>query len=150
VALASIIQLRLFTVPSLPPPLLPTIAIDVAPPVAAGSAWFAINGGKVDVAAAILAGLSLLMLLIQLRLIPLYRRAPFGPGSWAFLFPFAAAVTYGVHWLAAEHVRSGVALGYAVAGVLTAGFALLAARTVTGLIHGTFLPRVPAADQAPG
>jgi tellurite resistance protein len=75
------------------------------------------------------------------RLIPLYRRAPFGPGFWAFSFPFAAAVTFGVHWLAAEHVRGATALGYALVGVLTAGFALLAARTVTGLLNGTFLPR---------
>jgi hypothetical protein len=47
-------------------------------------------------------------------------------------------------------MHSGTALGYALVSVLTAGFALLAALTVTGLIHGTFLPRVPAADQAPG
>jgi tellurite resistance protein len=148
VVLASIISLRLYTVPSLPTPLLPTIAIDAAPPVVAGNAWFAINGGKVDTPQAILAGLSLLMLLVQLRLIPLYRRAPFGPGFWAFSFPFAAAVTYGVHWLAAEHVPSGSALGYTLAGLLTAGFALLTVRTVTGLVDGTFLPRVPASDQA--
>jgi tellurite resistance protein len=150
VLLGSIIQLRLFNAPSLPPPLLPTIAIDLAPPVAAGNSWFAIDGGKVDTVQGVLAGLAVLLLLVQLRLIPLYRRAPFGPGFWAFLFPFAAAVTYGVHWLAAEHVRGGAALGYALVGVLTAGFALLAARTVTGLINGTFLPRVPTADQATG
>jgi tellurite resistance protein len=126
VVLASIISLRLYVEPSLPRPLLPTIAIELAPPVVAGNSWFAINGGKVDTLAAILAGF------------------------WAFSFPFAAAVTYGVHWLAVEHVRSGTALGYTLLGLLTAGFALLAARTVTGLIHGTFLPRVPAADQAPG
>jgi tellurite resistance protein len=140
VVLVSIISQRLFVVPSLPPPLLPTIAIEVAPPVVAGTAWFAINGGRVDLPAAVLAGLSVLMLLVQVRLIPLYRRAPFGPGFCAFSFPFAAAVTYGVHWLAAEHVRSGTALGYALVGVLTAGFVLLAARTVIGLIRGTFLP----------
>lgn len=150
VVLAPIISLRLYVVPSLPPPLLPTIAIELAPPVVAGNSWFAINGGKVDTPAAVLGGLSLLMLLVQLRLIPLYRRATFGPGFWAFLFPFAAAVTYGVHWLAAEHVRGGTALGYALVGGVTAGFALLAARTVSGLIHGTFLPRAPAADQARG
>jgi tellurite resistance protein len=150
VVLASIISLRLYVVPSLPPSLLPTIAIDLAPPVVAGNSWFAINGGKVDTAEAFLGGLSLLMLLVQLRLIPLYRHAQFGPGFWAFLFPSAAAVTYGVHWLAAEHVRGGTALGYALVGILTAGFALLAARTITGLIHGTFLPRIPTADQAPG
>jgi len=144
--LASIISLRLYVVPPLPPPLLPTIAIELAPPVVAGNSWFAINGGRVDTAAAILGGFSLLMLLVQFRLVPLYRRATFGPGFWAFSFPFAAAVTYGVHWLAVEHVRSGSALGYAFVGILTAGFALLAARTITGLIHGTFLPRVPAVD----
>jgi tellurite resistance protein len=150
VVLASIISLRLYVVPSLPPALLPTIAIELAPPVVAGNSWFAINGGKVDTLAAVLAGLALLMLLVQLRLIPLYRHAPFGPGFWAFSFPFGAAVTYGVRWLAAEHVRNGAALGYALVGILTAGFALLAARTVTGLVHGTFLPRVPTVDQAPG
>jgi len=144
--LASIISLRLYVVPSLPPPLLPTIAIELAPPVVAGNCWFAINGGRVDIAAAVLGGFSLLMLLVQFRLVPLYRRATFGPGFWAFSFPFAAAVTYGVHWLAVEHVRSGAALGYALVGILTAGFALLAARTITGLIQGTFLPRVPTAD----
>jgi tellurite resistance protein len=149
VVLAPIISHRLFVVPALPPPLLPVIAIDLAPSVAAGSSWFAIDGGKVDTPVAIVAGYSVLMLLVQFRLIPLYRRATFGPGFWAFLFPFAAAGTFGIHWLAAEHVRSGAALGYAVVGILTAGFALLAARTVSGLIHGTFLPRVPAADQAP-
>ncbi|HXW46464.1 MAG TPA: hypothetical protein VEL03_16870 [Streptosporangiaceae bacterium] len=150
VVLASIISLRLYVVPSLPPPLLPTIAIELAPPVVAGSSWFAINGGKVDMTAAVLAGFSVLMLLVQVRLIPLYRRATFGPGFWAFSFPFAAAVTYGVHWLAVEHVHNGAAVGYALVGLLTVGIALLAARTVTGLMHGTFLPRVQAADQAPG
>jgi tellurite resistance protein len=150
VLLGSIIQLRLFNAPSLPPPLLPTIAIDAAPPVVAGSAWFAINGGKVDTPAAILAGLAVWLLLVQVRLIPLYRRAPFGVGFWAFSFPFAAAVTDGVHWLAAEHVRGGAALGYALVAVLTAGFALLAARTVMGLMDGTFLPRVSTPGQAPG
>jgi tellurite resistance protein len=149
VVLASIITQRLYTGPPLPPPLLPTIAIEVAPPVVAGSSWFAINGGKVDTPAAILAGLAIWMVLVQFRLIPLYRQAPFGPGYWAFLFPTAATVTYGIHWLAAEHVHGGTALAYALAGILTAGAALLTARTVTGLIHGTFLPRVPGADQAP-
>ncbi|HSR84888.1 MAG TPA: hypothetical protein VLM11_11980 [Streptosporangiaceae bacterium] len=148
VVLASIISLRLFVVHTLPPPLLPTMAIELAPPVVAGNAWFAINGGRVDMPAAILAGFAALMLLVQFRLIPLYKTAPFGPGYWAFSFPFAAAVTYGVHWLAAEHVPGGPALGYALVGVLTAGFALLAARTVVGLVNGTFFPRVAPADQA--
>jgi tellurite resistance protein len=148
VLLGSIIGQRLFVVPALPLALLPTIAIELAPPVVAANSWFAINGGRVDMPAAVLAGFAVLMLLVQLKLVPLYRRAPFGPGYWAFSFPFAAAVTLSVHWLAAEHVRGGTALGYVLVGVLTAGFALLAARTVIGLMNGTFLPRVAAADQA--
>ena len=62
-------------------------------------------------------------------------------GFWAFSSPFATAVTYGVHWLAAEHVRSGTALGYALVGVLTAGFALLAARRRAGGRRGCCKPR---------
>jgi tellurite resistance protein len=146
--IGSIVSQRLFVVPALPLALLPTIAIELAPPVVAADTWFAINGGKVDIAAAILGGFSVLMVLIQLRLIPMYRRAPFGPAYWAFSFPAAAAVTCGVHWLAAEHVRGGTALGYVIVGLLTAGFALLAARTVIGLLNGTFFLRVPVPDQA--
>ena len=150
VVLAPIISLRLYDVPSLPPPLLPTIAIELAPPVVAGNAWFEINGDKVDTPAAVLAGLSLLMLLVQLRLVPLYRRAPFGPGYWAFSFPYAAAVTYGVAWLDVEHANGAADVGYALVAILTTGFALLAARTVIGLVHGTFLPRTPTAGRPPG
>jgi hypothetical protein len=73
-----------------------------------------------------------------------------GDGAIRRWHPGAAAVAYAVHWLAAEHVRGGIPLGYALVGILTAGYALLAARTITGLIRGTFLPRVPMADQAPG
>jgi hypothetical protein len=62
------------------------------------------------------------------------------------LSPFAAAVTYGVHWLAAEQVRGGTAL----AGDLNTVFALLTARTVTGPIHDTFRPQAPAAARGPG
>ena len=97
--LGSIIGQRLFVVPELPKPLLPTIAIELAPPVVAASSWFAINGGRVDTTAAVISGFAVLMVLAQLRLIPLYRTAPFGPAYWAFSFPAAAAVTCGLHWL---------------------------------------------------
>jgi tellurite resistance protein len=54
--LGSILLTRLFTQPLLPTPLLPTIAIEVAPPVVAGNAWFLLNGGRVDAVALGLAG----------------------------------------------------------------------------------------------
>jgi tellurite resistance protein len=150
VVLAPIISHRLYDVPSLPPALLPTIAIDLAPPVVAGNAWFAINGGKVDTPTAFFGALSVLSLLVQFRLIPLYRRAVFGPGFWAFSFPLAAAVTYGVNWLATEHVHGATAIDYAFVSILSAGFALLAVRTAISLVHGTFLQRVPPAGSNTG
>jgi tellurite resistance protein len=146
--LGSIIGQRLFVVPEMPKPLLPTIAIELAPPVVAADSWFAINGGRVDTTAAVISGFAVLMLLAQLRLIPLYRTAPFGPAYWAFSFPAAAAVTCGLHWLGAEHVPGATGLGYAVVGVLSAGYLLLAARTFVALTNGTFFLRVPVPAQA--
>jgi tellurite resistance protein len=146
--LGSIIGQRLFVVPELPPALLPTIAIELAPSVAAADSWFAINGGRVDTTVAVISGFAVLMLLAQLRLIPLYRTAPFGPAYWAFSFPVAAAVTCGLHWLDAEHVPGATGLGYAVVGLLSAGYLLLAARTAVALVNGTFLLRVPVPAQA--
>jgi tellurite resistance protein len=114
----------------------------------AANSWFAINGGRVDTTAAVISGFAVLMVLAQLRLIPLYRTAPFGPAYWAFSFPAAAAVTCGVHWLGAERVPGATGLGYAVVGLLSAGFLLLAARTAVALRNGTFFLRVPVPAQA--
>ena len=145
--LGSIIGQRLFVVPEMPKPLLPTIAIELAPPVVAANTWFAINGGRVDTTVAVISGFAVLMVLAQLRLIPLYRTAPFGPAYWAFSFPVAAAVTCGLHWLGAERVPGATGLGYAVVGLLSAGVLLLAARTVVALLHHTFFLRVPVPAQ---
>lgn len=145
--LGSIIGFRLFVVPELPPPLLPTIAIELAPSVVAADSWFAINDGRVDTTVAVISGFAVLMVLAQLRLIPLYRTAPFGPAFWAFSFPVAAAVTCGLRWLGAEHVPGATGLGYAAVGLLSAGYLLLAARTVTALQSRKFFLRVPVPAQ---
>src|SRR5438270_2547057 len=123
--LGSIMLLRLFTQPPLPTPLVPTIAIEVAPPVVAGNAWFSINGGRVDAVALGLAGYGLLMVGVQLRLFPVYRRVPFGPGWWAFSFSYAAVFVVAIRWLAAEHVAHQQVLTYVLLSILTAGVAAL-------------------------
>ncbi|MEU8821608.1 hypothetical protein [Actinoplanes sp. NPDC048796] len=146
--LGAVILLRLFTAPALPPPLLPTIAIEVAPPVVAGNAWFVINGGRIDAVAAGLAGYAILMILVQLRLIPVYRRVRFGPGWWAFSFSYAAAFTLAVNWLAAPDVPGHSVWAAALPGVLTLGIAALAIATVRRLIAGTYLPAAGTAPPA--
>lgn len=140
--LGSILLVRLFTQPMLPPPLVPTIAIELAPPVVGGNAWFALNGGRLDTVAALLAGYAALMVLVQLSLFTLYRSAPFGPGYWAFAFSYASALTDGLDWLGIEHVHGRDWLTYLFLALGTAALLALAYRTAVGLIRGTFLPRL--------
>ncbi|WP_329033953.1 TDT family transporter [Streptomyces sp. NBC_00178] len=148
--LGSILLLRLFTQPMLPPPLLPTLAIEIAPPVVAGNAWFAINGGRLDFVAEFLGGYAILMALVQICLVGVYARVPFGPGHWAFSFSYAAAFTNGIHWLDVEQVDGRRALTYVALAVITLALAALAIRTLIGLRKGTFLPLAPAASGAAG
>jgi tellurite resistance protein len=143
VLLGSILLLRLATQPALPAVLLPTLAIEVAPPVVAGNAWLTLNGDHIDALAAGLAGHAAFMVLVQFALIPLYRRAPFGPGYRAFAFSYTTAVTLGIRWLVVEHVSGRHALTWLLVTSATAAMALLAARTVLALKNGTFLPQVP-------
>jgi tellurite resistance protein len=140
-ALGSIVLARLFTQPMLPEKLRPTMAIELAPPAVAGNAWFAMNGGRIDLVAAMLAGYGLLMLLVQVRLAPLYRRVPFGPGTWAFAFSYLQAVTLGLHWLEVAQISGDAIVAWTLVALSTTGVIVLVLRTVVGLARGTFPPR---------
>ncbi|TXN28322.1 hypothetical protein [Lacisediminihabitans profunda] len=98
VAIFAALIARLATRPALPAPLTPTLAIIVAPPAVAGTAWFAIDGhaGTVEYA---LAALTVVMVVMQLFLIPRYRTLRFSLGFWSFTFPFAAVSGYAIEWL---------------------------------------------------
>jgi tellurite resistance protein len=141
--LGSVVLARLFTQPLLPPALRPTMAIEVAPPVVAGSAWFAMNGNRPDTVAAVLAGYGALMVLVQLRLVPAYAAAPFGPGTWAFSFSYAAAFAVAIRWLAAGDVPGRRTATYVLLAVVSAMILALVVRTVSALARATFLPRRP-------
>jgi tellurite resistance protein len=145
IVLGSIMLTRLFTQPCLPVPLLPTIAIELAPPVVAGNAWFLINGGRADTIAWMLAGYALLMVLVQLSLIQIYRRVPFALGWWSYSFSYAAAFTVTVRWLVVEQVPAHRPLTYLLVTILTTALAALVVPTVVKLARGTLLPRRPAA-----
>jgi tellurite resistance protein len=124
------------------------MAIQMAPPVVAGTAWFAIDGGRVDGLALALAGYALLMAMVQVRLVPLFRTAPFGPGWWAFSFSYAAVFLDALHWLAVEHVDHATAWAWLLLAVVTTAVGALAVRTVAAVSHGRFLP-VPTPTSVP-
>jgi tellurite resistance protein len=111
--LGSTILYRLFFRPALPDPLAPALAIEVAPPAVAGFAYFALNGGRVDFPARILAGYVVLMVLVQLRFVPVYRRLRFSPGFWGFTFSYAAVTVDALLWIRFARPPGGT--GYAIA-----------------------------------
>lgn len=90
---------RLMFRPSLPDPLVPTIMILLAPPGVAGVAWFALVGQRLDIGAAIIAALGVLLALVELALLPRYRKLSFSLGFWSFSFPVAAVVADAMMWM---------------------------------------------------
>jgi tellurite resistance protein len=126
------------------------VAIQVAPPVVAGNAWFEINGYQADPVALMLAGYAVLMIMVQLRLAPRYLQVPFGHGSWAFSFSYAAACTAGVRWLGVEMPPAQSALTWLILAVITAFIGLLAVLTIRALNRKSYLPRTaPLRQETP-
>jgi tellurite resistance protein len=130
---------RLMFRSALPAPLVPTLAIEVAPPAVAGIAYFALTGGARTVIAYVLGGYLVLMALVQLRFIPLYARLRFSPGLWAFTFSYATVATDALLWIAATRVRAGAAYAVVILVLITALVAAIAARTIIAIGRGQLL-----------
>jgi tellurite resistance protein len=151
IVLGSIILTRLFIGSPLPTPLIPTLAIEVAPAAVATFAWFSLNGPRIDAVVRLLAGYGLLMVVVQVRLMPGYLRLRFMPSFWAFTFSWAAVAFAGLTWLGVSHpaawrVESYVAL--ALISVLVGG---IAARTALALGRRQLLPvAAPLTAPEPG
>jgi tellurite resistance protein len=136
---------RLFFHAALPPLLVPTLAIELAPPAVAGIAYFEITGGKTDVIAQALAGYAVLMVIVQVRMLPRFLALRFAPGFWAFTFSWAATVTYALQWIALRRPPGATAATAAILIVITAFIGYVAARTVVVIARGRLLPpRAPA------
>jgi len=146
----SLLLNRLFFRPVLPPPLVPTLAIEFAPPVVAGVAYFALNGGTANFAAAALGGYAVLMAVVQLRFVPLYTRLTFSPGFWSFTFSYAAGATDALGWITATKPPGATAYAAVVIALITAWIAAIAARTVVAAARGQLLPPAAARPAQPG
>jgi tellurite resistance protein len=140
-ALGSNVLYRLFFRRQLAPALLPTLAIEVAPPVVAGFAWFAITAGSIGLASRFLAGYAILMILAQLRFIPIYVRLSFSVSFWAFTFSYAAVALDAVLWLTFARPTGARAWGALVLALISLFIGAVAARTVVAISRRDFLPR---------
>ncbi|MBE1489215.1 SLAC1 family transporter [Plantactinospora soyae] len=103
--LGSRILNRLFIRPPLPTPLVPTLAIEVAPSAVAGLALFARDGGRIDIWVMLVSGYGLLLVIAQIRLLSLYLRLSFAPSFWAFTFSWSAVATIALHWITNDQPR---------------------------------------------
>jgi tellurite resistance protein len=150
VILGSMILGRLFFRPMLPDPLVPTIAIEIAPPAVASIAWFALNGGRVDLLASLLAGYGALMALAQFRLLPAYLRLSFSIGFWAFTFSWSAVATSTLFWINIQRPPGHLVYTWVVVALITVLVGGIAARTAIALAQGKLLPPVAAPTGAGG
>jgi tellurite resistance protein len=126
----ALIFARLALRPPLPGPLVPTLAIFLAPPAVAGGAWFAIDHHTLGDIPFALAALTVLMLLLMVALIPLFRRIAFSLGFWSFTFPLAAAGRLAVGWLAITRPPGCNALIVIVVAIATAVILAIAVRSI--------------------
>ena len=94
-----VIVTRLALSSSLRDPLVPTMAILVAPLGVAGVAWFSLVGCHSSPIAAMFAGLGDMFVLVQLALHPEYGRLKISLGFWSFTFPATAVVCDAMLWL---------------------------------------------------
>ena len=148
ILLGSTILNRLFTRPALPSALVPTMAIELGIPAVAGSAYFAVAGRTVSFIACALGGYAVLMALVQVRLIPVYRRLSFTPGFWSFTFAYAAAAADALIWLAIKKPPGATGYAIAVIALLTAFVSWIAFRTVVLAARGQLFPAWPPLHQA--
>jgi tellurite resistance protein len=145
VLLAALVLDRLMFHRALPPPLVPSLAIQLAPPVVGGLAYFAISGIKIDFIAAALGGYAVLIAVVQLRLLPVYARLSFSLGFWAFTFSFAAAATDALLWLTATRPAGTTAYAAIVLGLISLLVAAIAVRSVIAMARRQFFPPRPPA-----
>ncbi len=133
---------RLIFGPPIPPPMLPSLAILVAPEALIFISWTEVNGGLTEIGR-LLFGVTTVMGILVLVLAPRLLRSPFSLAWWAFSFPIAAWSSATLKYAAATgsqfHLQAGRVLFVAVAAMT----ALLTLRTLHAALRGD-LTRPPA------
>lgn len=139
---------RLALRPPLPAPLVPTLAIIVAPPAVGGTAWLTITGGHTGAIDYSLAALTVLMVVVQLTLARSYFTLPFTLGFWSFTFPFAAVSAYAVEWLALEQPTGWQVAAWVIVTLITLFILGIAARTLRLVFtSATIVPALSHAEE---
>jgi tellurite resistance protein len=129
--------LRLALRPTMPAPLVPTLAILVAPPAVASAAWLTISGGRPDHVFEGLTAMTVFMALIQVMLLPRYRALPFSLGFWSFTFPAASVSALAITWVHLLQPAAWQAITVGVLAVVTLLVVVIAAKSILQLFATT-------------
>lgn len=100
----------------LPPRLLPTLAIFIAPPAVIQLSWQSLTGAVDDVVGRILYAAAMMFVVLLLAQLPRLRRVPFALPFLAYTFPLAAAAAAAV---AMAGARPGAAYDVVAVALLT-------------------------------
>jgi tellurite resistance protein len=137
--LGSTVLNRLYIHPVLPAALVPTLAIEFAPPAGVGAAYFALTDGAINAIGYALGGYVVLMAVMQLRLAPLYRRQRFSVATWAFTFSYAIVAVFALEWITLSKVAGGTGYAAAVVVLITLLVGGIGIRTIVAVARGQFL-----------
>jgi tellurite resistance protein len=140
VLISSVVLNRMFFRPRLAPSLIPTMAIELAPAAVAGNAYFLIHPASPDLLLLGLSGYAALMVVAQVRLLPLYRTLSFTPSFWSFAFPPASMALFALRWLEQEHPPGAGAYAWVLVAAVTVLVGAIAARTTVAAARGQLLP----------
>jgi tellurite resistance protein len=113
----------------LPSALVATIPIDLAPPAIAANAYFVLAGGRIDPIAYALAGSTAAAALLQIRLLPLFRRQAFSLSFWSLGFSWASVAALAVRWILLERPPGRTIYIAAILAAVSLLIAALAARS---------------------
>ncbi|MEU7766547.1 potassium-tellurite ethidium and proflavin transporter [Nocardia sp. NPDC049190] len=122
--------LRLALRPAMPAPLVPTLAIMIAPPAVASAAWLTISGGRPDDVFGGLTALTAFMVLIHVPLLPRYRALPFSVSFWSFTFPVASVAALAITWLRLLHPFAWQASTIALLAAVTIFVVVVAVKSI--------------------
>jgi len=144
-AIDSVVLHRLYTAAPLPPPLRPTLGIQLAPATVGAVAYLGLSSGPPDWFAHAMIGYALIQTLILARLWSWIREQPFAVSYWAFTFGITAFAYALLRMLEKGEAGSAIPLLALVLFVVANGVVALIAGGTLWLLATGRLFGVPAA-----
>lgn len=127
----TVVTVRLMTGGALAPSAKTGLSAYLAAPATANIAWMVSHPGPMAAAQLGLTGVLAIMALMQVMLLPEYRKLPFTQLFWVFTFPVGATTNYAIRWLATTSLPGWEIYAWTILGLATAFTLAIAARTAT-------------------